>query len=397
MVALSIATLSGFTFPTVHIGFTAFETVGNIVPTAQVSYTGYGTVSSVVPATHMTVHVTKTIIVSASVEATDDLTTVETAHGARTSEIAQSSDSKETGRAAQSTHPVKTSAPTQSSDTKVTESVTQSTLGTRPSASLHSSSGVTNTPPSSYTASSFFTKTTSSSMESTPSETTAASISGPSIDEISSRIGIALAVAVILVAVVSYLCLVLWPKYRLRRVQETQTQPKQQKWWVWRKWNRDQPGASTRATEMDQISHMTPSSLAVFGQHNGSTVARPLNKRTATTASLWPVRLDHVWSTPEPVRFPFQGTAREVPSNSGSSTFSFDTLDGELEAAYVRQDQSRLYQPYVEDEVIEKPSQTQLRRPPTRRAVRVEQQNRPVSEVASLGTASDDEFEDVSL
>ena len=397
MVALSIATLSGFTFPTVHIGFTAFETVGNVVPTAQMSYTDYGIVSSVVPGTLMTVHVTKTIIVSASVEASVDLTTGETTHGARTSENAQSSDSKETGRATLSTRPVKTSALTQSSDTKVTESVTQSTLGTRPSASLHSSSGTTNTPSSSYTTPSFVTKTSASSMEFTPSETTAASNSGPSIDDISSRIGIALAVVVILIAVVSYLCLAVWPKYRRRRAQRTQAQPKQQKWWVWRKRNRDQPGASTRATEMGQIRHMTPSLPAVFGKRNGFNVARPSNRRTTTTVSLWPVRIDHVWSTPDPVRFPFQGTAREVPSNSGSSTFSFDTLDGELEAAYVRQDQPRLYQPYVEDEVIEKPSQAQLRRPPTRRVVRVEQQDRPVSQVASLGTASDDEFEDVSL
>jgi hypothetical protein len=204
-------------------------------------------------------------------------------------------------------------------------------------------------------------------------------------------------VVVVLIAVVSYLCLAVWPKYRRRRAQKSHTQPKHQTWWVWRKGNRDQPGTSTRATEMDQIRHMTPSLPAVFGKRNVFNVTRPSNRRTATTASLWPVRLDHVWSTPEPVRLPFRGTVREVPSNSGSSTFSFDTLDGELEAAYVRQDQSRLYQPYVEDEVIDKPSQAQLRRPPTRRVVRVEQHDRPVSQVASLGTASDDEFEDVFL
>lgn len=194
-----------------------------------------------------------------------------------------------------------------------------------------------------------------------------------------------------------YLCAAVWPRYRFRKAQKTHAQPSQRNWWVWRKRDRGHSEVSTRATDVEQVHHMTSRSPAVFGEHEG-TVARSVRGPMTRTASLWPVRNYHVWSNPpEPIRLRLQGPDRDLPVNPRSSAFSFDTLDGELEATYVRQDDRRRYQPYVEDDVAQETQEAHLGPPPGRRVVNVEVRDRPVSQVASLGSDSDDEFEDLPL
>lgn len=303
--------LSGFEFPTIHVGPVP-------TPTGQI---GTGTVRT----SFFTTHITKTIVVpflttSVSRERSlDDMSTRTKTEATVTLSGSSISTKTTTGDISELTGIATSIVPRPTSIiTSTTSSATAATASGMSRASV--STSISHSHSRNSVLASLKTVTTQSALRTIASQGTSSVISyTPSVtptslplppsksvaNDISAKIGITFGVTVLVVALFLWLWLVVLPKSKARKAEAAAakgSRTRQQKWWNWIRAERDRPWVrQPRARMTEEVGFDLPTRSAL-DDRSAPQAVEPTPR--VMSAGSWPLRSDNKNPHTETIQFP---------------------------------------------------------------------------------------------